>query len=101
MPITRGAKGERQMALTPEQWAEMEKVFAAGRSAQAVRDVQHRMETGELEIELERGTDDPHENESTYQAELEKFKGPLNEAGIRYKQSAILCILTEPARRYA
>lgn len=75
--------------LTPEQLAEIEKAWAANRAFQAELARKHRIETGKLEIELERGDDDPQENARAYQAELEKFKRPLNEAGIRYSQRAL------------
>jgi hypothetical protein len=75
--------------LTPEQMEEVERAWAANRAFQAELSRKRRMETGELEIELARGTDDPQESDPAYQAELQKFKAPLNEAGIRYKQSAI------------
>ncbi|HVC59648.1 MAG TPA: hypothetical protein VND19_04690 [Acetobacteraceae bacterium] len=75
--------------LTPEQMAEVEKAWAANRAFQAELARKHRMETGKLEIELERGDDDPQEHTPAYQVELEKFKRPLNEAGIRYSQRAI------------
>ena len=75
--------------LTPEQQEDIERTFAANRAVQNTLNRQRRMETGELEIELVRGTGDPDENDPVYQAELQKFKSPLNEAGIRYRQSAI------------
>ena len=45
------------------------------------------VEAGELEIKLERADSDPQENTPSYQNEWKTFKRPLDEAGIRYRQT--------------
>jgi hypothetical protein len=77
------------MSLTPEQWEEVNKGFAANRAVQAALNKKRRMESGELEIELEGGPDDLPVNDSAFQAELNTFSGALHQAAVPYSQSAI------------
>ncbi len=77
------------MALTPDQYKELAKTFAANRAVQEALNKKRRMESGELDAELVPGSDDPAQGEPAYQIELQRFFAPLRDAGISYKQRAI------------
>ncbi len=79
----------RMCPLTPEQLAEVERGWAANRAFQAELSRKRRMETGELEIELVPGTDDPQEDDPTFQNELNVFSGRLRAGSVVYSQSAV------------
>ncbi len=71
--------------VPPEMAKLIEQSFAADRE----REKKRRMETGEVEIELERASDDPPIPDPSFQQELETFGGALGAAGIVYSQRAI------------
>ncbi len=75
--------------LTPEQQEQVEAMFAASFARDAALDKKRRVETGELEIELESAPDDPPVNDPGFQQELGTFGGTLRAAGIAYSQGAI------------
>ncbi len=75
--------------MTPEQKEEIARAVASNRELQASLNRQHRIEAGELDIELVRAPDDPQIGDSAFQAAFAPVIDAMRSAKIRYSQHAI------------
>jgi hypothetical protein len=72
--------------LSPEQWEEIERGFAASRAQSDALERKWRSDAGKFSIELIGADDDPPVNDRTFQEELSRFAATLRATKIPYGQ---------------
>jgi hypothetical protein len=76
------------MSLTPDQWKEMEAIFAASFARSAAIEADHLKRTGGIILILQGSPEEPPVNSADFQIELRTFSASLRASGVNASQRA-------------